>query len=252
MVKHKTNTLEIKTPEGIIFSLLLAGPVTRFLAWSIDLACVLTLYSIIYVLIRILIIINVDFAYAILIILYFIISMGYSIFTEWYWQGQTIGKRLFKLRVMDEQGLPLQFNQVIIRNLLRVVDMIPYCYFVGGIVCFFNEHSQRLGDLAANTIVIRLPKVSKPDLDQILPGKFNSFHKYPHLEARIKYQTTSHEAFIALQALIRRDRLYPEARIELFNKIAKHFKSKVKFPEEVTENMSDEQYIRNIVEILFQ
>ena len=55
----------------------------------------------------------------------FAISVGYAIFTEWFWRGQTVGKRLLRLRVIEEQGLRLQFSQIVTRNLLRFVDMLP-------------------------------------------------------------------------------------------------------------------------------
>jgi signal transduction histidine kinase/ActR/RegA family two-component response regulator len=76
--------------------------------------------------------------------------------------------------VVDAEGLRLQFHQIVTRNLLRFVDSLPLFYFVGGLVAWFNPKCQRLGDLAANTIVIRSPRLAEPDLDQLLAGKFNS------------------------------------------------------------------------------
>ena len=78
---------------------------------------------------------------------------------EWYWRGQTVGKRVLKLRVMDEQALRLEFSQIVVRNLLRFVDFLPGLYLVGGTACVLSRRFQRLGDLAANTIVVRNPEV---------------------------------------------------------------------------------------------
>ena len=64
-------------------------------------------------------------------------------------------------------------TEIVTRNLLRFVDALPVFYFVGGITCWLNPKCQRLGDIAANTIVIRNPRVAQPDLDQLSPGKFN-------------------------------------------------------------------------------
>src|SRR5205814_573295 len=109
---------------------------------------------------------------------YFILSIGYGIASEWSWRGQTIGKKLFRLRVVDAEGLRLQFNQIVTRNLLRFVDSLPAFYFVGGVVSLLNPSCQRLGDIAANTIVIRNPRLAEPDLDQLLAGKYNSLRQY--------------------------------------------------------------------------
>ena len=120
MSHSKANTLTIRTPEGVVFSLQLAGPVTRFMSWVIDLACISAISSILNIFFKIIGMISHDFAMAVGILSYFLVSIGYGITTEWYWQGQTLGKRLLKLRVMDEQGLRLQFSQIVIRNLLRL------------------------------------------------------------------------------------------------------------------------------------
>ncbi|MDH3973154.1 MAG: RDD family protein [Deltaproteobacteria bacterium] len=247
----KTNTLLIRTPEGIVFSLLLAGPIIRFLAWGIDLACIITATTLSNQLLSLAEVISIDLSRALILIAYFFISIGYGIIMEWYWRGQTIGKRLLRLRVMDVRGLRLRESQVIIRNILRFVDSLPLFYFIGGTVCLFSRRAQRLGDLAANTIVVRNPRIADPDLDQIMSGKYNSLREYPHLATRFRQKVSPKEANIALQALLRRDELEPEARVELFKNIARHFRSIVDFPEEALIGITDEQYVRNMVDILF-
>ena len=248
----KTNTLTIYTPEGIAFSLFLASPVTRFLAWIIDLACIAIGAEIVGTVVGLLGIISLDFASAMTMMCYFVLSIGYGIVLEWFWHGQTPGKRLLRLRVVDVQGLRLQLSQIVIRNLLRFIDSLPLFYLVSGVICLVSPKSQRLGDLAANTIVIRNPKIPEPDLEQLLAGKYNSFRTYPHLEARLRQRVSQPESAIALQALLRRDELDPEAQIRLFRDIALHFKSIVEFPQEATDGISDEQYMRNVVDAIFR
>ncbi len=248
----RINTLIIKTPEGVEFSLRLAGPVTRFLAWSIDLGTIIAIMSILNVLFTIIGVINRDLAVAANFIGFFVITIGYGIFMEWYWQGQTLGKKLLRLRVMDAQGLRLQFSQVVIRNLLRFVDSLPALYLVGGLVCLFNQRVQRLGDFAANTIVTWNPRISEPDLNQLLEGKYNSFHEYPHLEARLRQHVTPQEAQIAVQSIMRRDTLDPQERIALFRELSDYFKTLITFPQEATDGISDERYVRNVVEAVFR
>lgn len=248
----KTNTLLIRTPEGIVFALPLAGPVTRFLAWGVD-AAVLGAASYVLALgLGLLSWIEPDVIQAVLILAFFVLQTGYGIGCEWLWRGQTLGKRVVRLRVMDVQGLQLQFSQVVIRNLLRFVDALPALYLLGGVTCFLSRRAQRLGDLAANTIVVRLPRPKEPDLDQLLAGKFNSLREHAHLEARLRQRVSPGEAQAALQALVRRDELEPTARVKLFAELAAHFRSLVEFPPEAVEGIADEQYVRNVVDVLFR
>lgn len=90
-------------------------------------------------------------------ILTLVVIWAYFILLEWLWNGQTIGKRAFKLRVINEDGSPAQFTAVLIRNLLRLVDFLPAFYGLGVLVIVLSPKSQRLGDLAAGTYVVRAP-----------------------------------------------------------------------------------------------
>lgn len=246
----KTNLLSIQTPEGIVFSQPLAGPVTRFLAWLIDLACITVVSSVLGGVLSLLKLVSLDLARAVSILLYFGVSIGYGMLLEWFWRGQTIGKRLLRLRVLDAHGLRLQFSQIAIRNLLRFVDLLPGFYLLGGITLLVTRRAQRLGDLAANTVVVRTPKLAEPDLEQLLAGKYNSLRDHPHLVARLRQRVSPAEAALALQAVLRRDTLEPGARVLLFEQMARHFKSQVDFPPAATEGIADEQYVRNVVDVL--
>ena len=248
----KTSTLFIRTPEGIVFSQLLAGPVTRFFAWFIDQLCIAAAMYLLGMVLNLLELISWNLGFALSVISYFVLSIGYGIFFEWNWRGQTIGKKLFRLRVVDVEGMRLQFNQIVVRNLLRFVDSLPAFYLVGGLTCWLNSKCQRLGDIAANTVVIRNAQVIEPDLDQLLPGKFNSLRQYPHLAARLRQRVSPPEADIALQALLRRDEFEPVARVKLFADLAAHFRTKIEFPGEVTDGIADEQYLRNVVDLLYR
>ena len=248
----RTQSLPIRTPEGIVFSQVLAGPATRFLAALIDILCVATLDLGLGKFLGILNVIGPGVANAALTLGYFAISIGYGILLEWLWRGQTIGKKLCRLRVVDVEGMRLQIDQIITRNLLRAIDLLPAFYFVGGLSSWFSARCQRLGDIAANTIVVRTPKVSEPDLDQLLAGKFNSLRQHPHLAARRRQRVTPAEASTALQALMRRDEFEPTARVALFGQLAEHFHAKVAFPHEAIDGLADEQYIRNVVDVIYR
>jgi uncharacterized RDD family membrane protein YckC len=248
----KTTTMLIRTPDGVTFALPLAGPISRLLAWLVDWAVVAALASVLSLVTAIFSALAGEAAQGVALLLYFALSIGYSIVLESRWRGQTLGKRLLRLRVMDAQGLRLKFSQICIRNLLRVVDMLPLFYFVGGAACALSRRAQRLGDLAANTVVVRIPKVSVPNLEQLAAGKYNSLRAYPHLEARLRQRVSANEAVLAVQALLRRELLHPEARVELFGELAAHFRCLVSFPAEALDGLTDEQYIRNVVDVLYR
>jgi uncharacterized RDD family membrane protein YckC len=253
MIQNSKNILIIETPEGIEFSIRLAGPIIRSLAWAVDFACILAITKILNSIMTVFSIISREFAMAGLVLLYFMVSIFYGIILEYYWRGQTIGKRMFNLRVMDIQGLNLQLHQVIIRNILRPLDKLPSVFYTaGGLTCFFSRYSQRLGDIAANTIVVWNTGMNEPDFDQLLPDKYNSFRDYPHLVGRLRQRVSPKEAGIALQALLRRDQFGLTARLELFRDIASWFKEIVEFPQEAVDGISDEQYIRNVVDVLYR
>ena len=90
------------------------------------------------------------------ILLFFIIVFGYFIIFETLWNGQTPGKRWMRLRVIQQDGRPVTFFAIMLRNIIRLADMVvPPFYSVGLIAIFATRHSKRLGDFAANTVVIK-------------------------------------------------------------------------------------------------
>jgi uncharacterized RDD family membrane protein YckC len=247
-----TNELLLQTPEGVRFRFRLAGPATRLFALFIDFACIILLSSFISSSARLLNVISSDLFFATVTIAYFILTVGYFMSLEWIFRGQTPGKRVMKLRVVDADGLRLRFSQIVVRNLLRVVDALPFLYTVGGITLLLSPKLQRLGDIAANTIVIRTNTETMPDLEPLLGGSYNSLRAYPHLAARLRQMIQPEEARIALDAVLRRDELDPIARVDLFTGLATHFRSFATFPEESTIGLTDEQYVRNVVDLLFR
>jgi uncharacterized RDD family membrane protein YckC len=251
MSSTRRNTLVVHTAEGIEFSILLAGPVARFLAWCIDIACISLAAGTAGSLLRLFSVISLDLGMALVILVNFIIAIGYGIVCEWYWRGQTLGKRVVRLRVVDEQGLRLQFSQVVIRNLLRVVDTLPLLYMAGGVACLMSGKSQRLGDMAAGTIVVRTPEYSLTAPERLAHDKYNSLAEHPRLAAKLRQKAGRDVIAIALRALLRRDELEPAARVEVFGELAAHFRALVKFPQEAVDGVTDERYVRNVVDLIF-
>jgi len=250
--RAQVSLLNIATPEGVTFSLPLAGPVTRSVAFFIDLFTVSAIQKVVMVLLGALALISTDLSGFVRFLLQLIIFNGYAALCEMLWNGKTVGKHVVGLRVMDERGLRLRPSQVLVRNLVRFVDGLPALYAVGGAICFFSKRCQRLGDLAAGTVVVRHVKVAPPNVEGILGGKYNSFRAYPHLEARLRQKVSAEEAQIALSALVRRDELDVEATVRLFAMMAQRFRSAVKFPDEAIFGLTDEQYVRNVVDTLYR
>jgi uncharacterized RDD family membrane protein YckC len=244
--------LTIRTPEGIAFSYSLAGPISRCMAWIVDFLVTVALSTALSTGLGMLGAISPDLAAGVTFIAYFALFTGYGIVLEWLWRGRTIGKWMFRLRVMDADGFRLRFEQVLIRNLLRPVDALPFFYLVGGIACLVSRRAQRLGDLVAGTVVVHNHTHSEPDVEQLLGGKYNSLQSHPHLAARLRQRSSPEDARLALQAILRREEFEPAARVALFRRIADHFRQLVPFPAESVESVPDEQYIRNVVDVLFR
>ena len=91
-----------------------------------------------------------------------------------------------------------------------------------------------------------------PDLDQLLAGKYNSLRQYPRQAARLRQQVSPVEAAVAVQALLRRDEFDPISRISLFENLAAHFRQKADFPPETTDGITDEQQLRNVVDVVYR
>jgi uncharacterized RDD family membrane protein YckC len=84
----------------------------------------------------------------------FLLIWGYYALFEAYWHGQTPGKHIMKLRVIKDSGRQITLFEAMSRNLLRIIDYLPAFYLVGVITMMCTKRHQRLGDLAAGTIVV--------------------------------------------------------------------------------------------------
>ncbi len=242
----------IRTPEGVVFRLYPAGLPRRMTALIIDVMMLATILSVLNAILPAFTMFNSKLSIAIIIAANFILGLLYWFLSEWLWNGRTVGKRLMKIRVVDSSGLKLLMNQVIIRNLLRSIDFLPILYITASITCFFDRRTRRLGDIAAGTIVVRDIKLSSPDLNSILPDKYNSLKDY-HIEAaRMRDKISPEESNLLLEALGRRNQLNPGDRYHVYAELAEYFKEKSKFPETALDGMSDEKFLKNITDILYR
>jgi uncharacterized RDD family membrane protein YckC len=144
--------ITIATPEGLEFDLVLAGLGSRFVARLVD---SLLQMGIILALIVVQVAISTGWFVAVLIVSYFVTLFVYDVLFEVFASGRTPGKRAAGLRVVRTAGQPVGFLASSVRNILRLVDFLPSAYLVGTISIVVSRHNQRLGDLAAGTLVVR-------------------------------------------------------------------------------------------------
>ena len=149
--------LIVATPERVSFDFQIAGLGTRAIAQIIDLLIVGTVeVAVLFFGFAAGTVTNSGTVAGLVIIVFsFINVFGYFWVSEALWSGQTIGKKAFRLRAVGDRGEPLTFMQAGIRNIVRIVDFLPYGYGIGMIVLFANGKGKRLGDLAAGTIVVK-------------------------------------------------------------------------------------------------
>jgi uncharacterized RDD family membrane protein YckC len=251
MTTDRTHLWRVRTPEGVAFTVRLASPVLRAAAFLIDWAVVAASWGALSTILGLLHLIAADVAGMVLTVGYFVFSQGYGIATEWLWRGQTVGKRALKLRVVDARGLRLSFAQVVLRNLLRFVDGLPVFYLVGGLAAVFSKRAQRLGDLAADTLVIWEPPEPQPDFTALRGDKYNSLRAHAPAVARLRQAVSPSEARAVLLAVVRREQFEPEARVRLFADLAAYLRPIAAAPAEVSEGVADEQFVRNVVDVLY-
>lgn len=167
--------LLIETPERVELHYILANVGNRFLAAAIDhliqalmvLLLMLALYLIGLPQWMAESTLGVWIA-AVAILVSFAIYWGYFTLFETFWNGQTPGKRIMKLRVVREDGRPIRFFEAFVRNLLRIVDFAPTTYALGVATIIFSPRSKRIGDLVAGTVVVKERASEAPSLDDII------------------------------------------------------------------------------------
>ncbi len=151
------DSVSISTPEGVAIDMILAGLGSRFVAGLVDALIKGVILGILFLATNILT--GEGFGggvlVALLLALSFLINFGYDVLFEVLSSGRTPGKRMIGIRVVSESGQPVGFVASAIRNLMRLVDMLPAGYVVGSVAVLANARNQRLGDVAASTLVVR-------------------------------------------------------------------------------------------------
>ncbi len=221
----------LETPENIELDYEVAGVGSRFCALAVDgLIQTFVLLAIIFVLALLNVnILPVDadidpaarnfgletWAQAVILVIALVIFFGgYPMFFELLMRGQTPGKRILKIRAIAENGTPMTASQTLTRNLVRLVDMLPGFYFVGGMVMFFHPLHRRLGDLASGTLVVK-----EREVDYRARADERGSTQMRSVEIA-NTELTPDESRLLLAFLYRRTEFEPEIRVELARKLA--------------------------------
>lgn len=237
--------ITIQTPEGVDLELTLAGIGSRFVAAFVD------------GLIRLALFFALGFAtglgrdpfaasgaevsaasIVILSIASFLLMFGYDIFFEVLSSGRTPGKRWSGLRVVRVGGRPVGFVASAVRNIVRIVDFLPVFYGVGMVAVAVNRNNQRLGDIAAGTLVVREVRA-----DDRVPAAVESAAARDELAAWDVSAVTAEEIAAVRRFLQRRDELPDEARTRIAGQLAAGLRPKVAGP---IENHPPETFLERL------
>jgi uncharacterized RDD family membrane protein YckC len=231
--------ITIQTPEGVDLELTLAGIGSRFVAAFVD------------GLIRLALFFALGFAaglggelfgdsgsemsaaaIVVLSIAGFLLVFGYDVFFEVLSSGRTPGKRWSGLRVVRIGGRPVGFVSSAVRNIVRIVDFLPIFYGVGMVAVAVNRKNQRLGDMAAGTLVVREVRVDerRGGTGTPIPVAIDSAEARDELAAWDVSAVTADELAAVRRFLQRRADLPTPARERIAGQLAAGLRPKVAGP----------------------
>jgi uncharacterized RDD family membrane protein YckC len=220
-------TVRLVTPERITFQYPLAGPFRRSLAYLLD-ACLLAAVFLAGSFVALLLSLPAASGAGIglFLALFFFIWAGYGAVCESFFNGQTVGKMALGIRVVTDQGVPISGAQAFLRNLLWAFDGI-YCAFIPAIICMvLTRRFQRLGDLAAGTMVMVETRPSRGGVARIKDVAMDKL--LPWLPSRIE---AGPEMARALSDYVKhRDRFGRERREEMAAHLADPLRVKYDLP----------------------
>lgn len=159
------NVYHVQTPENVSLEFELAGPGSRGVAVAIDTIIQSAAAGIISLILYIvagedrmnLMLVRENTFYIVLgLLLTFGLQFGYFFLFEAFMKGATPGKKIVGLKVIMADGEPLSITAALIRNLIRIGDMLPGIYAVGILSVVLNRRYMRVGDMAANTVVVKV------------------------------------------------------------------------------------------------
>ena len=219
--------ISVSTPESVLFSHEPAGVGSRFVAGTIDIGIQLAMIMGVTIIsgawslpLETISSVLSAWSSAATVILMFLIFWGYHILFEMLWNGQTPGKRAAGVRVLKDGGYPVGFLDSVVRNLLRLIDFLPFFYGVGALVVLCNSKCKRIGDFAAGTIVVKERGIAMPrSLDSVAAGFYDDVHFDGQRLANM-HALSEAEFNVVRQFMERRHSIQKDARLALARKIA--------------------------------
>jgi uncharacterized RDD family membrane protein YckC len=160
---------------------------------------------------------------------FFLLIYGYFILFEAIWNGQTPGKRLTHIRVIEDSGQPITAIDSVGRNLLRIIDQLPFAYGIGVLCAWISPQSKRLGDFVAGTVVVHEKTIDTVPAHWSTPEQ-SATHQYGanHL--------TPEEFALVEMFLSRRDSLEAGVRYDMAAGIVHRIQTKLVLPPERPSN----------------
>lgn len=246
--------LRVWTPENVDFDFEIANLASRFYAWFIDqcvIAGVLFLLGCIVSIVAGLSGMGQGLTPVVFVALLFLVPPLYFTLLERWTRGRSLGKKALRLRVIQETGVPLALGPSILRNLFRVVDMMPGVGGIGAAAVFLTRRGQRLGDLAAGTVVIReerrvAPKAARTR-GEWLSGEFLAD---PTFRWRILAAVAPDERDLVVQLCLRRHSLDMDSRARLLSGTRELLE--MKLGASVPPYLSDERFVAGVGSILVE
>ncbi|MBM7115464.1 RDD family protein [Archangium primigenium] len=217
--------LDVATPERVSLSLPVAGLGYRCLAYLVDLLLLFFFWVVAYFLFTLLVSDVLGFfqglsglARTLLVVGVFATQWVYWTACEVLMDGQTPGKRLVGIRVVRADGAPVGVLECAVRNLVRLVDALPFFYAVGCLSVLFTRRHQRLGDLLAGTLLVREERI---DLGKYAPASAPAPSSAPR--PATPRRLTSGDTELILSFLARAPWLEPQARARLGARLVERY-----------------------------
>ena len=233
----------VLTPEHVEIRLQPAGLGSRFLAITID---VLLMMSVSGTLLTLCAQLPGAIAMPLWMSATFLLWWGYPIYFEAAHDGRSPGKRALRLRVVDGRGLPLTLGQCFVRNVVRVLDSAPAFYGLGALAGLLDPHRRRLGDVAADTLVVAEGRSEDPDPAAVLSPEYNSL-RTPRVMRMVRRRLGLEEREF-LAALVRRaPELEEAARFDLMEEAGEWYRQRLELRDLP---LSGEQIVRGLNAVL--
>lgn len=233
----------VLTPEHVEIRLQPAGLGSRFLAVTIDFMLAAAISA---ALGQILLQLPAAIGYPLWASASFLVMWGYHVYFEAAHEGRSPGKRALRLRVVDGRGLPLTVAQAFVRNVVRVLDSAPLFYGLGALASLLDPHRRRLGDMAADTLVVAEGRSEDPPPAAVLSPEYNSL-RTPRV-ARLVRRRLSLEEREFLATLIRRaPELEESARFDIMEEAGEWYRQRLELRDLP---LSGEQIVRGLTAVL--